>query len=796
MRARFLALVIGILVFVPLAASAQFLPGTSSGADQTPTVEAPSANDIQELGRLLADPRLQDWLKQQVDGAEAARDADDGGTASGLEEQLLAASAQVSARFTAIRAAAQALPDVPQSFAQAISSELRPADRFRTAAFVLVFLVVGAALEWLFRQYTQPYLMRLELRPHADLRGKLSDAAQRSAILLLGLAIFAVGSIGTFSTFRWLPLTQTLVLHLLMIVLILRSVNAVSIFLLAPRVPELRLTPLSNSQSKFFYRWIGVLAVVGCLANFVPDLFELLTEPLGPEAPQPATLNAELIAVEDATGFFAFLVAAAALWHMFFANRPPNTRAKRRPWQIWRAYGFAALLVAFVLWMIGLRSLMATFVILAALPPVLRLLTVWITHLFDEGADVLREQALKTTLEAREEAREKEAAARAEAEASGAPIPELSEEEIAQRAADEQAEEDEINAIDPYANYRPLVLRLIRLAAIICAVIIILAVWGTSIGALSQSDNLIGRVSRVLIDSVVALLIADMIWVWARNAIDTRIRNYKPPEDGGAPGPEARMATLLPLLRTTLLVALLIVVGLTVLSAMGVNVAPLIAGAGVVGIAIGFGTQSLVRDIISGVFFLIDDAFRLGEYIVVDQLRGTVEGITLRSLQLRHHRGQVHTIPFGEIRAVSNFHRDWVIMKLEFRVPFDTDLQLVKKLIKKVGAELLANEHYGPSILSTLKSQGVRRMEEFNMVLGVKFMTKPGEQWLVRRDAYQKVRDAFEANGIHMAERNVKVELTGADPADLTPEQRQQVAAAAHQAVEQQKPPGPVPDEP
>ena len=205
------------------------------------------------------------------------------------------------------------------------------------------------------------------------------------------------------------------------------------------------------------------------------------------------------------------------------------------------------------------------------------------------------------------------------------------------------------------------------------------------------------------------------------------------------------------------------------------------------GLAIGFGAQSLVKDIVSGIFFLIDDAFRVGEYVEIDQLRGTVEKISIRSLQIRHHRGAVHTLPFGEVKSMTNYSRDWVIMKLEFRVPFDTDLNLVKKLIKNVGAELTANEDYGDGIIQTLKSQGVRRMEEFNMVVGVKFMTRPGEQWTVRRDAYQKVRDAFEANGIRMAERNVKVEIAGDDR--LSEEERKAVTAAAQEAVGQSQNP-------
>ena len=122
-----------------------------------------------------------------------------------------------------------------------------------------------------------------------------------------------------------------------------------------------------------------------------------------------------------------------------------------------------------------------------------------------------------------------------------------------------------------------------------------------------------------------------------------------------------------------------------VLSSLGVNIGPLIAGAGVVGIAIGFGAQTLVRDIVSGFFYLIDDAFRIGEYVVIDQIRGTVEKISVRSFQLRHHDGPVHTIPYGEIRSLTNWSRDWAIMKFELRIPFETDIEKVRKIIKQIA---------------------------------------------------------------------------------------------------------------
>jgi small-conductance mechanosensitive channel len=200
---------------------------------------------------------------------------------------------------------------------------------------------------------------------------------------------------------------------------------------------------------------------------------------------------------------------------------------------------------------------------------------------------------------------------------------------------------------------------------------------------------------------------------------------------------------------------------LIVLSELGVDIGPLIAGAGVIGIAIGFGAQTLVKDIISGVFFLADDAFRVGEYIDVGDVMGTVEHISIRSLRLRHHRGPVHTIPFGEIRHLTNYSRDWAIMKVEFRLPFDADLEKVRKIIKKVGQALMDDPVHGPNFLQPVKSQGVHRMDDSAFIIRVKFMAKPGEQFTLRREVFSMIQEAFAKGGIKFAPRRVIVE-TGA----------------------------------
>ncbi len=228
--------------------------------------------------------------------------------------------------------------------------------------------------------------------------------------------------------------------------------------------------------------------------------------------------------------------------------------------------------------------------------------------------------------------------------------------------------------------------------------------------------------------------------------------------DGGGEG-ATRAETLLPLIRSCVTAVLVIFVVLSSLHSLGIAITPLLAGAGVVGIAIGFGAQKLVQDILGGLFFLIDDAFRRGEYIELEGLRGTVEKISLRSMQLRHHLGAVQTVPYGEIKTVSNLSRDWITMKLELRLSYDTDIEAVRKIIKKVGKDMLAHEEYGRNFILPLKSQGVMRVEESALIIRMKFTSKPGEQWVIRREAYRRVRDALSEANIHFAHREVRVLL-------------------------------------
>ncbi|WP_299673894.1 mechanosensitive ion channel family protein [uncultured Roseobacter sp.] len=354
---------------------------------------------------------------------------------------------------------------------------------------------------------------------------------------------------------------------------------------------------------------------------------------------------------------------------------------------------------------------------------------------------------------------------------------------------EEEAEIDaEVRQLQPrhaLNSFEALARRVAGILAFVAGVYAFFYIWD------NESAEMAETFANRLLDIMVIIFFGYIVYHIFRIWIDNKIREEQGEVEEGELGDEgggssaSRLATLLPLFRNFILVILVVTIALIVLMEMGVNVGPLFAGAGVVGVAVGFGSQALVRDIFSGGFFLFDDAFRKGEYLDVGGVKGTVEKISVRSFQLRHHLGALHTIPFGEIQVMTNYSRDWVIMKLPLRVTYDTDVEQVRKLIKKLGIELLDDPVIGDNFIQPLKSQGVIEMQDSAMIIRVKFMTKPGDQWLVRKKVYEEIRALFEREGIKFAHKEVTVRLADGKVDDLSEEDKKAVTAAAQAQIEE-----------
>ena len=313
-------------------------------------------------------------------------------------------------------------------------------------------------------------------------------------------------------------------------------------------------------------------------------------------------------------------------------------------------------------------------------------------------------------------------------------------------------------------EYQPVFKPFFEMAAM--AIIATIAV-GELIRSWGVDLNSEGNFWDALLKIVLAMTLCWLAYRAVSVFVDKRLE-----EEGGAPDADdeelggegggagaTRTATLLPIMRYVMIIVLFFIAGMIILSRMGFDIGPIFAGAGVVGIAVGFGSQKLITDIFSGAFFLLDDAFRKGEYVEIEGIKGVVEKISIRSFQLRHHLGALHTIPFGEIKQLTNYSRDWVLMKLPLRVTYDTDVDRVRKLVKKLGQELLEHPQVGHTFMQPLKSQGVYKMEDSAMIIRVKFMTKPGEQFVTRKVVYEAIQDLFAREGIHFAHKEVTVRL-------------------------------------
>ena len=317
-----------------------------------------------------------------------------------------------------------------------------------------------------------------------------------------------------------------------------------------------------------------------------------------------------------------------------------------------------------------------------------------------------------------------------------------------------------LESTDARSRQMHLVRGIVRFAAGIIAALWIGHIWFASTGALPWRQW--PSVSLAILSGGATLFVGYLIWeltnFWAEKALGiNRVIDPLQVDDDEMLAPSSRLATFFPMARVLIGFTILLIAVMVALSDLGVNVAPLLAGAGVFGLAISFGSQSLIKDILSGVFFMADDAFRVGEYIDTGRLKGTVEKISLRSLRLRHQNGQVHTIPYGQLQSITNFSRDWATMKFTLRIDPTSDLELVRKTVKKVGIAMMEDPELGKEILQPVKLQGVQEIQDNALVIRIKFTARPNKPTWVQREALKRIILAFRENGIKFAANAVTI---------------------------------------
>jgi len=287
-------------------------------------------------------------------------------------------------------------------------------------------------------------------------------------------------------------------------------------------------------------------------------------------------------------------------------------------------------------------------------------------------------------------------------------------------------------------RYHPVARAVVSSLIAAASAVVLFQLWGIDSLAWFEPGALGGRVISGLITIGLTLLVALLTWELANAGVQRRLAEVT------GDGRGARSARL----RTVLLISILMVAGLMVLSEIGVNIAPLLAGAGVVGLAIGFGSQKLVQDIITGLFLLLENAMQVGDVVTLGGLTGTVEYLSVRTIRLRAVDGAVHIVPFSAVTTVTNMTRDYGYAVLDLSIGLNEDSDHVADVVRDVVRTLRAEPRWASAIRDDVEIMGVDRFVDLAYVLRARVMTLPGQRWAVSRELNRRIKMRFDELGI------------------------------------------------
>jgi small conductance mechanosensitive channel len=246
---------------------------------------------------------------------------------------------------------------------------------------------------------------------------------------------------------------------------------------------------------------------------------------------------------------------------------------------------------------------------------------------------------------------------------------------------------------------------------------------------------------------LIALVILFQMSKWIVGYLEKFVLEKDPIQAAEA---KKRANTLGTILRHALLLVISFIAILMILGELGIQLGPLLATAGIGALAIGFGAQSLVKDVISGFFIILENQYRIGDVIEVAGVSGLVESVSLRRTVLRDLEGKVHTIPNGEIKIVSNLSKEWARSVLDVGISYHEDVDQVIEILRQIGSELAAGEPWGSAILEPLQVFGVERFEDSQLVIRVVVKTVPLKQWEVGRELRKRIKFRFDEKGIEI----------------------------------------------
>lgn len=300
--------------------------------------------------------------------------------------------------------------------------------------------------------------------------------------------------------------------------------------------------------------------------------------------------------------------------------------------------------------------------------------------------------------------------------------------------------------LEPRLNaYVPNALRVLRSVILVAVILLVLDAWGAfdlaSWYASEAGRGLLGK----LVSVAVILAVAIAAWLGLASLIEHKLN-----PDTGRGEPSARTKTLLTLFRNALAIAVVTITMMIVLAEIGINIGPLIAGAGVLGLAIGFGAQKLVQDVITGIFIQVENAMNTGDVVTVGGVTGTAERLSIRSVGIRDLNGTYHIVPFSSVDTVSNYMREFAYHVGEYGIAYRESIDEAIVALREAFDELAASDDHKMNVLAPLEVAGVTALADSSVNIRVRIKTTPGNQWAVGRAYNRLVKLHFDAKGIEI----------------------------------------------
>ncbi len=677
-------------------------------APPAPVAISDAANS--DVERLLTTLEDEDARQRLIGDLRALLAAQAGGQAGALPDQtaaggiLAGASDRLAVLGIKLRDLFEEL-DSPGAILEKAVAQVRQPER-RAAwlsglAALGLALLAGIAGHFLFRVALARPRRSLETREVPGFWIRLPLLLARTVLDLLPIAAFAAAAYFTVSVVDPGPTARVVILAVVNAGVLARAAIAVVRLAVTPLVPSLRLIALADASAAYVFVWARRFIVILVYGYFLAEVLFLL----GLSGAGHALL----------VKLLGLLVAAMTLVLVLQNKDPVAARIRdqggtgtvailrNRLADIWHVLAGFYLAGAYVIWVLEieggfpfvLRGTVGTLAVLLAAYLALRVAGQGLARLFRVG-DELKKR---------------------------------------------------FPGVDERVNlYLPVARRIVGAFIVAVAALAVLQSWGLNVLAFLGSE--VGRDMTARVVSIAAIILVSLALWEAANVIITRY--LEATGDDGATAVSARMRTLLPLARSALMVVIATIATLTVLAEVGVNIGPLIAGAGVVGLAVGFGAQTLVKDVITGAFILFEDAIAVGDVVTVAGITGMVEALSIRSIRLRDISGCVHTVPFSAVETVSNKTRDYSYYILNVGVAYREDTDQVIALMREVDEDLRADSVFGGQIMEPLNVAGVNSFEDSAVVIRARIKTEPGAQWRVGREYNRRMKQKFDAHDIEM----------------------------------------------